>query len=491
MDRAGEKETYPNYTSGLSREEDWARLSPSSFLGDREEAQCSLSVEAGGNGHKCVGGVDVGPNAAMTFGVALAFMPRLWTLSRKNGYITGSDFVRDKFGSRVLAILIAITGIVALLPYIARQIVGMQAILAAMLYGVAGSNTTLVEEISLVIAFIILAAFTFTSGLRGATLTAVYKDILVWLTVIVVIVSALWSIGGFGQAFANVPKSPNFLTVSSLLVPGYMTLILGSALALYLYPHAINGVLSAESEHKLRLSTSMLPLYGLGLAFLALFGVLVFSFPSALSFLTNFPASSRGIYVVPAMILYTLPGWLAGIALLGVFVGGLVPAAIMAIAQANLLTRNIVKEFKKYLTPKGESQITKWASAIFKFIALGFVFAVPATYAIQLQLLGGVLILQLLPSLFLGLYTDWLRKEALIVGLLAGIGSGLTMAVIANTANGVFAGFTTSLFNTGIFSSLYIAVIALAINLAVSIVGSAVIPRKAFPVGKVPATVRT
>ena len=220
MDRAGEKETYPNYTSGLSREEDWARLSPSSFLGDREEVQCSLSVEAGGNGHKCVGGVDVGPNAAMTFGVALAFMPRLWTLSRKNGYITGSDFVRDKFGSRVLAILIAITGIVALLPYIALQIVGMQAVLAAMLYGVAGSNTTLVEEISLVIAFIILAAFTFTSGLRGATLTAVYKDILVWFTVIVVIVSALWSIGGFGQAFANVPKSPDFLTVSSSLVPG-------------------------------------------------------------------------------------------------------------------------------------------------------------------------------------------------------------------------------------------------------------------------------
>ncbi len=188
------------------------------------------------------------------------------------------------------------------------------------------------------------------------------------------------------------------------------------------------------------------------------------------------------------MILYTLPSWLAGIALLGVFVGGLVPAAIMAIAQANLLTRNIVKEFKKDLSPKRESQIAKWASAIFKFIALGFVFAVPATYAIQLQLLGGVLILQLLPSLFLGLYTGWFRKEALIVGLLAGIGSGLTMAVIANLANGAF---TTSLFNTGIFSSLYIAVIALGVNLVVSIVGTAAISRKASSLQKVPATVRT
>jgi SSS family solute:Na+ symporter len=430
------------------------------------------------------------PYVAITFGVALAFMPRLWALSRKHGYITGSDFVRDKFGSRLLAILIAITGIVALLPYIALQIVGMQAVLASMLFVPAGSNSNRVEEVSLVIAFVILAGFTFTSGLRGATLTAVYKDILIWLTVIVVVVSAVWSIGGFGQAFANVPN-PNFLTVRSSSVPGYMTLILGSALALYLYPHAINGVLSAESEHKLRLSTSFLPLYGIGLAFLALFGVLVFSFPSAISFLSNFPSSSRGIYVVPALILYTLPSWLAGIALLGVFVGGLVPAAIMAIAQANLLTRNIVKEFKKDLTPKGESRIAKWASAIFKFIALAFVFAVPATYAIQLQLLGGVLILQLMPSLFLGLYTGWFRKEALIVGLLAGIGSGLYMAVVVNTVNGSFGGFKMSLFNPGVFGALYIAVIALAVNLAVSIIGSLVIPRKMPGASKIPATLGT
>src|SRR5207244_5813686 len=113
----------------------------------------------------------------------------------------------------VLAILVAITGIVALLPYVALQIVGMRAVLAAMLYGVAGSNSMVIEEFSLVIAFIILAAFTFTSGLRGATLTAVYKDILIWLTVIVVFVSALLSIVGFGHAFAIVPTSINFLSV--------------------------------------------------------------------------------------------------------------------------------------------------------------------------------------------------------------------------------------------------------------------------------------
>jgi SSS family solute:Na+ symporter len=117
------------------------------------------------------------PYVALTFGIALVTMPRLWSLSREKGYITASDFAKDRFSSKALSILIAITGIISLLPYIALQIVGMQSVLTVMLSGTANSNT--VEEISLLIAFVILAAFTYSSGLRGATLTAVFKDILI------------------------------------------------------------------------------------------------------------------------------------------------------------------------------------------------------------------------------------------------------------------------------------------------------------------------
>jgi len=193
------------------------------------------------------------PYGALTFGIALAIMPKLWVLSKEKGYITASDFIKDRFGSKTLSVLIAITGIVSLLPYIAIQIVGMQSVLIVMFSGT--TNSQLVEEISLLVAFVVLAAFTYTSGLRGATLTAVLKDILIWITVIAVIVVVPLSIsGGFGTAFRDV--KPNYLTVPSPLVTGYATLVLGSALALYLYPHAINGVLSSESVHKLRRSTA-------------------------------------------------------------------------------------------------------------------------------------------------------------------------------------------------------------------------------------------
>ena len=416
------------------------------------------------------------PYVGLTFGVALVTMPRLWSLSREKGYITASDFVKDRFSSKILSILIAMTGIISLLPYIALQIVGMQSVLTVMLSGTANSNT--VEEISLLIAFVILAAFTYTSGLRGATLTAVFKDILIWITVIALIVVVPLSIGGgggggFATAFKNVKKQ-TYITLSESLVPGYTTLVLGSALALYLYPHAINGVLSSESAQKLRTSTALLPLYGVGLAIMALMGILVYAVPSAMNFLSHFPESSRGILVVPSLILYTMPGWFSGIALLGIFVGGLVPAAIMAMSQASLLTRNIIKEIKPNMSASSEIRITKISSTAFKFVALGFVFIVPATYAISLQLLGGILIVQILPAVFFGLYVkSSLRKEPLIAGLLVGIFSGIYMVEYTNN----FGALTSSLFNTT-FGSLYVAVIALVFNLIISFGGSAIMNKK-------------
>lgn len=249
------------------------------------------------------------PYTAVTFGVALVFAPKLWAVSRKNGYVTASDFVKDRFTSRTLSILVAITGIVAVTPYIALQIVGMQAILSAMFVW-AGVSATNIEQLSLVGVIVILAAFTHTSGLRGATLTAVFKSILIWPSIVVVIVAVILKLGGnFDVAFSNAPTK--YLALSSPLVPSYVTLVIGSALALYLYPHAVNGILSSESEHKLRLSTSLLPINGIGLALLGLLGVMINSIPSAMQFLSNFPSSSQGIYVVPSLVLNLLPDWLA------------------------------------------------------------------------------------------------------------------------------------------------------------------------------------
>jgi SSS family solute:Na+ symporter len=217
-----------------------------------------------------------------------------------------------------------------------------------------------------------------------------------------------------------------------------------------------------------------------GLAIFALMGILVFAVPSAMHYLSQFPESSRGILVVPSLIVYSMPGWFSGIALLGIFIGGLVPAAIMAMAQANLLTRNIIKEIKPNMSSQSEIKITKIFSTIFKFIALGFVFIVPATYAISLQLLGTIIIVQILPAVFFGLYVKSLRKQPLIAGLLVGIFSGIFMLEYANN----FGTLTSSVFNTP-FGPLYIAIISLAFNLAISFGLSVLIHKKSYAFKKI------
>ena len=403
------------------------------------------------------------PYVALTFAIAVVTMPRLWVVSRNRGYITAVDFVKDRFNSRNLALAVALTGVVAELPYIALQIVGMQSVLTVMLLGVANVKT--VTEVALIVAFIILAIFTFTSGLRGAALGAIMKDVLIFGSVIAVVVVVLGNCGGFTTAFANAPAS--YADLPSISIPKFWSLFFGSALALYLYPHAINGCLSASDKKSLRLSQALLPIYGVGLAMLALFGILLYGIPAALSIVKT---SANGALTVPAIIITVLPGWGAGIALLAVFIGGLVPAAIMAIAAANLLTRNVVKEIYPKITPHGETQAAKWISAAVKFVALAFVFTVSTTYAVQLQLLGGVLIAQTLPAVFLGLYTRWLDGKALTVGWAVGIISGIYLVLDTNK----FGILISSLFNTP-FGYLYIAILALGLNFLVAVVGTAVV----------------
>lgn len=422
------------------------------------------------------------PYVGIAFGVALVTMPRLWKISRDKNYVTAVDMVHDRYNSKVLTIIIALTGIVAELPYIALQIYGMQAVLTVLIGQSIVSDVGVISEIALIISFIILAAFTFTSGLRGATVTAVMKDAIIFTTVIVVIIVVPLSIkngfaGATATATATAPallgKAVTFDVLPGVLLNGFISLAVMSAFALYLYPHAINGILSTESTKKLRYSTALLPMYGIGLALLAMFGLLAYASTGAMHIIApNFDTATNtwtsaqhnvyNILTVPALIYAEFPGWFAGFAFLGIFIGGLVPASIMAISQANLLTRNIAKFFRPDMTPENEARLSKWASVVFKFLALLFIFVISASSALQLQLLGGIIILQTLPSIFLTMYTKRLNRYGLIVGWVGGMAVGLYLELAANH----FGSLSTTLLNVGSpIGYIFVGLAALAMNL--------------------------
>jgi solute:Na+ symporter, SSS family len=376
------------------------------------------------------------PYTILIYPILFLVFPRLWHVCRKRGYVTAGDFVRGRFGNRWLALAVTVTGIVATMPYIALQLVGIQVVIGAL--GISG--TGFAADMPLIIAFIVLAAFTYSSGLRAPASIAIVKDILIYITALAAVIVVPIQLGGFGKIFAAVPPQKLLLAVPGPGTTGaygaYATLALGSALALFLYPHTLTAILAANSGHAVRRNAALLPGYTFVLGLLALLGF--FAIAAGVAKLPEFAAgfSQYGNnFAVPALFLHSFPSWFAGIAFAAIGVGALVPAAIMSIAAANLYTRNIHREFiNRNPTDKQEAQMAKWVSLIVKFGALVFILFVPTKYAIQLQLLGGIWIIQTLPAVMLGTYTRWFNSWALLLGWAAGTIAGTVMAVAANLA---------------------------------------------------------
>jgi SSS family solute:Na+ symporter len=397
------------------------------------------------------------PYCIMSYPYMMLVLPRLWRVCHRHGYVTLSDFVRGRYNSRWLAIALALTGILATMPYIALQLVGMRAVIAAM--GVTG-------EWPLIAAFVILAAYTYTSGLRAPAVIAIVKDVMLYIMVLTAILVLPHRFGGYSHIFAAAQtalathKPPGGILLAPRQYSGYATLALGSALALALYPHTATGVLSAASGKVIRRNTALLPAYNVILGMIALLG---------------FVALAAGVQtkdtsqVVPLLFMQQFPEWFAGFSLAAIGIGALVPAAIMSIAAANLFTRNLYGEFcRTPMTHRAESTMAKVVSLLLKFGALAFVLYQPAQYAVELQLLGGIWILQLFPAVICGLFTRWLYGRALLVGWLAGIASGTAMAYSLQLKSSVY-----TIAIDGHTFSAYAALPALVINLLVSILISA------------------
>ena len=413
------------------------------------------------------------PYTIIIFPMAFIVAPRLWSVAHRHGYVTPADFVRGRHGSSTLALMIAITGIVATMPYIALQLVGIGAVMRTM--GVEG-------EWPLVIAFVILAAYTYQSGLRAPALIAFVKDTLIYLVVIVAVIYIPIKLGGFGDIFSAAdkkfsgtpPPAPDGLLLADPQILGYSTLAFGSALALFLYPHSVTGLLATRSRDTIRRNMAALPAYSFVLGLLALLGLMAIE--AGVKPLTGANGKPDVNTVVPLLFDRMFPDWFAGVAFAAIGIGALVPAAIMSIAAANLFTRNVYKEYlHKDASPAEEARVSRFASLVVKAGAVVVILVLDPQFSIDLQLIGGVIIVQTLPSIVIGLYSRVLHAWGLLAGWALGMAAGLYM--LYDTPNVVtgkthFGGAQYALSNFGIDTkvTLYTGLIALALNLIVAAV---------------------
>jgi len=434
------------------------------------------------------------PYTIILYPIIFIFMSRLWSVSHRHGYVTPADFVSGRHGSRGLSLAVAVTGFVATMPYIALQLVGIQAVLEVA--GVGGSGNVLAADLPLLIAFVVLALYTYTSGLRAPAVIAFVKDILIYLVIIVAIIYLPSKFGGWESIFGAAEKkmtTPNPTTgaPTGVFIPStaqywaYASLALGSAMALFMYPHSITGALAARSRNTIRRNAAILPAYSLVLGLLALLGWVAIA---AGTKPVGLDGKANAQLVIPQLFEDSFPAWFTGIAFAAIAIGALVPAAIMSIAAANTFTRNIYKEWiNKKASIQQEAKVSKVASLVVKAFALVFVLTMDKQNAINLQLLGGIWILQTFPAIVFSLYTRWFHRWALLAGWAVGMAYGTIAAY--NVASPATSHFGGSLAAVPVWGQMgYIAVTAFVLNVVVAVVLTLIFRASKTPAG-VDATV--
>ena len=399
------------------------------------------------------------PYTILVYPFIYAVMPKFWQESKRLDCVTAADYALKRYDSRGLEFAVAITSILATMPYIALQLVGMEVVLKAM--GLQG-------EVPLTIAFVILAVYTYSSGLRAPALIAFVKDIMIYIVVIAAVIVIPLQLGGYAHVFETAAEAfrakggaTGIILPESQMLP-FATLALGSAFAAFMYPHTLTGIMASSSRDVIRRNAIFLPAYTILLGLIALMGLMA----HAAGIQTD--ATSN---VVPHLFQKVFPEWFAGFAYSAVAIGALVPAAVMSIGASNLFTRNLWKPFvNPNLTPARETHVAKVFSLVVKFGALLFILFLPTKFAIDLQLLGGLWILQIFPTVVFGLFWKRLTAKALLAGWFVGLVGGTTLVVIngLKPVHPIAVGDSTFTVYTGLLALILNIVVAEIVNLTVN-----------------------
>ena len=221
-----------------------------------------------------------------------------------------------------------------------------------------------------------------------------------------------------------------------------------------------------------------------------------YSFVLGLIALLGMMAIAAGIKVsnpqdaVPQLVLWAFPDWFAGFCFAAIALGALVPAAVMSIGAANTFTRNIWKPFiHPAMTPREESVLAKLVSLIVKIGALLVIFFMPTKFALDLQLLGGVWMIQIFPAMIFGLYTRWFGGAALLIGWAVGMFVGTALAWTPTAWVPVHAlkwdipliGMVDTGLNMAVFNGLTAVVVNIVVAFLISLVARSTAPDETSP----------
>jgi len=382
---------------------------------------------------------------ALAYTVSFFILPVIWKVGKKYGLHTQPDFFVKRYKSRYLGVLVALIGVIFIIPYLQLQLTGVGLIVEE------ASNHSIDSRLAMLISFVLTCVFVYTSGIRGTAWVAIIKDIMMIVAVAVVGIGVpIIYFGGFGNMFkALIAQRPNFLVfpgaTTNMDVLWVMSTLLLTGLGFYMWPHVFGSAFSAKSAKTLKRNAIIMPFYQI---------------PVLLVFMVGFtavlviPGLKNGDFAFLTLVNKTYHSWFMGFVGAAGAVTAMVPSSILILFASTLLAKNV---YQAGFNPKASEEevirLSRFMVLVIAFLALLFALFFP-TALVNLLLIGYDGISQFFPGVVLGLF--WRRVTR--AGVLWGLATGIALVIFL-----VFGGWDP-------FLGMNAGFVALVANMVVTVV---------------------
>lgn len=396
---------------------------------------------------------------AFCYIVPFLILPPIWRYAKKHKLLTQSDFFAQKYNSKPLGLLVAIVGVVSMIPYIVLQLKGLKIIVSEASYGAISPN------LAVWIGVIAVTVFVTLSGIHGSAWTAVLKDILLLIVILFLgIYLPYHYYGGIKPMFETLDAAkPEFLLLpkEGYSLSWYISTCLTIGLGQYMWPQCFGASLSSKDVKTLRKNAAILPLYQIILVFILFIGF------TALLQIPNLQGADTDLALFK-IAKATFDPWVVGVIGAAGILTALVPCSMLLLTASTILSKNIYKAIKPDTTDAQIGRLTRLFVPIVALIALFFTFY-GGNSIIALLIMAYSFVLQLFPPLFCSL---WKRNPVTKLGASAGIIAGVVMVAYVTLTNANMGTFFPHA--PQFIKDLDIGIAAIIVNIVVMITVSAV-----------------
>ncbi len=392
---------------------------------------------------------------SLCFVLSYWLLPPIWRYAKEHKLISQPDFFAAKYESRSFGVLVAVVGVVALIPYLILQLKGLGIIINVASYSAISSTQ------GIWIGAVIVAAYVFVSGIHGSAWTSVVKDILVMsVAVFLGLYLPYHYYGGIGAMFEAIDQAkPGFLALpeSGQSSTWLVSTVLLSTLGFYMWPHMFTATFAAKREDALRKNAYVLPIYQLMLLFIFFVG-----FATVL----QVPGLQGGDIDLALfkISLQTFDPWFVGVIGAAGVLTALVPGSMILVTAATLVANNIYRPLRPQANDAHVGFVAKLMAPCVMLVAVYFTLGGGDTI-VALLLMAYAFVTQLFPVLLASLMrNNPVTRTAAFASVLVG---EATVAWVTLTKSTVAALFP---FLPAPLADLNVGIVALVLNVVTLVV---------------------